>query len=71
MASEKSKGGRIGALDTPSFKSYSGNWNTSTADSPKENTLRGGSGTSQNEKGAVVGGDLSQEGVKNGYPSNS
>lgn len=71
MASEKSKGGRIGSLDTPSFKSYSGNWNISTADSPKEQALRGGSGTSQKEAGKVAGGDLSPEGVKNGYPSNS
>lgn len=71
MASEKSKGGRIGALNTPSFKSESGNWNVGTADSPKENTLRGGSGTEQNESGKVPGGDLSQEGMKAGYPSNS
>jgi hypothetical protein len=71
MADEKNKGGRIGALDTPSFKSYSGNWNVGTADKPNENTIRGGSGTDQRESGKVPGGDLSPEAVKTGYPSNS
>lgn len=70
MADEKNKGGRIGALDVPSFKSYSGNWNVSTGDSPNENALRGGAGTGQSEKGSVPGGDFSPEGAANGYPSN-
>jgi hypothetical protein len=41
-----------------------------TGDSPKEQTIRGGSGTSQEKQEKMPGGDFSPEGAKNGYPSN-
>ena len=66
--SERTKGGRGGALDVKGFKSENGPWTVGTNDSGNEQTLRGGSGTSQHEGGKVAGGDLKPEAVKNGYP---
>ena len=71
MGEEKNKGGRINSLNVGGFKSQNGNWTVNTGDAGNEQTLRGGSGTSQSEAGSPVGGGLSPEGVKNGYPSNS
>ena len=69
----KGKEARGGAFDITSVKSDNegnGSWSPSTADKANETAIRGGEGTNMQNKGSVAGGDLSQSGVTNGYPSN-
>lgn len=79
LAGDKIKGGqaggaekRGGALDVKGFKNDMGNsFSFSTADSPKEDTLRGGANTSMsNPNPPVKGGEFSPEKARSGYPSN-
>ena len=67
----KGKGeARGGALEVKGFPMQNGSVSFSTADSGKENTLRGGSGTSQETEGKLPGGDFSPATAASGYPSN-
>ena len=66
----KGKDARGGALEVKGFSTQNGQCTFSQADKGDEQTLRGGSGTSQKESGKVVGGAFSPEGAANGYPSN-
>ena len=79
LAGDKVKGGqaggvekRGGSLDVKGFKNDMGNsFSISTADSPKEETLRGGSNTSMTVANPpTAGGDFSAEKARSGYPSN-
>jgi hypothetical protein len=64
----KGKDARGGALEVKGFSTQNGQCTFSQADSSNEQTIRGGSGTSQKETGKVAGGAFSPEGAASGYP---
>jgi hypothetical protein len=52
------------------IKSVPGEFTFTQAEKSDEQTIRGGSGTSQKETGKTAGGDFNPTAAANGYPSN-